>query len=272
MQESKPWLENYRLYTSREYEAELDLYYYRARYYDTKLWKFINRDPLLYIDGPNPYVYVNSNPVNYSDPWGLASEELLVNWHDVTELFKLYMKKSKEELSWWWVIQSRLIYGTKSLWTWEWNLRYNTLFIWENKEITQLIVDWKEVTPSELWNFYLWYNWYHAYFTLNSEYWDIYSDVYKAGMHVEFLNYAWDNAEGYWLDTEEKIKQRALADELADRPWYDAWYYYAQSENNWLYPQLRYAIEYAEANIDWNNIQYIKDEVCGNNIDCYINI
>ena len=76
MQNSKPWLENYRLFTAREYESELDLYYYRSRYYDAKIGKFTSRDPLLYVDGPNVYSYVNNNPVNYVDPWGLSSKGL----------------------------------------------------------------------------------------------------------------------------------------------------------------------------------------------------
>ena len=76
MQNSKPWLENYRLFTAREYESELDLYYYRSRYYDAKIGKFTSRDPLLYVDGPNVYTYVNNNPVNYVDQWGLSSKGL----------------------------------------------------------------------------------------------------------------------------------------------------------------------------------------------------
>lgn len=77
MQNSKPRLENYRLYTSREYEPELDLYYYRSRYYDAKIGQFTSRDPLLYVDGPNPYSYVNNNPVNFIDPWGLEKSVLM---------------------------------------------------------------------------------------------------------------------------------------------------------------------------------------------------
>lgn len=75
-QNSKPRLENYRLYTAREYEAELDLYYYRGRYYDAKIGKFISRDPLLYVDGPNDYLYVRNNPINFVDPLGLEGKEI----------------------------------------------------------------------------------------------------------------------------------------------------------------------------------------------------
>jgi RHS repeat-associated protein len=59
-------------YTGREYE-ELDLYYYRARYYDPDLGRFISSDPVGLQGGMNAYVYVNSNPVNLIDPAGLKS-------------------------------------------------------------------------------------------------------------------------------------------------------------------------------------------------------
>jgi len=37
---------NSRLFTSREYDRESNLYYYRARYYDAELGRFISRDPI----------------------------------------------------------------------------------------------------------------------------------------------------------------------------------------------------------------------------------
>jgi RHS repeat-associated protein len=46
VKDSKNYLTNTRLYTAREYDEELDLYYYRARYYDAKIGKFISRDPI----------------------------------------------------------------------------------------------------------------------------------------------------------------------------------------------------------------------------------
>jgi RHS repeat-associated protein len=49
--------------------------YYRARYYDPKIGRFISEDPAGMVDGPNLYSYVNNNPVRYIDPSGLASCE-----------------------------------------------------------------------------------------------------------------------------------------------------------------------------------------------------
>jgi RHS repeat-associated protein len=51
------------------------LIYFGARYYDPTIGRFITQDPLGMIDGPNMYVYVNNNPVNLIDPWGLCIKE-----------------------------------------------------------------------------------------------------------------------------------------------------------------------------------------------------
>jgi len=58
------------LFTGREYDAETGLYFYRARYYSPAVGRFLQRDPLGYFDGPNPYTYVKNNPINLTDPSG----------------------------------------------------------------------------------------------------------------------------------------------------------------------------------------------------------
>ncbi|MDO9234166.1 MAG: RHS repeat-associated core domain-containing protein [Methylotenera sp.] len=57
-------------YTGREDDGT-GLYYYRARYYDTDIGRFISEDPLGFEVGINFYAYVNNNPVNANDPSGL---------------------------------------------------------------------------------------------------------------------------------------------------------------------------------------------------------
>jgi RHS repeat-associated protein len=59
-------------YTGRERESG-DLYYYRARYYDAGLARFIQPDPLGFLAGVNFYVYVGNSPVNFLDPTGLRT-------------------------------------------------------------------------------------------------------------------------------------------------------------------------------------------------------
>jgi RHS repeat-associated protein len=60
-------------FTSREYDEESGLYYYRARYYDAGIGRFISRDPIGVTGGLNLYAYVHDNPVNLSDPKGLIA-------------------------------------------------------------------------------------------------------------------------------------------------------------------------------------------------------
>lgn len=74
---SKSWITNNRLYTAREYDKELDLYYYRRRIYDARMGRFIQRDPIWYTDDVNLYTYVGNNPVNYTDPWGLSAKNII---------------------------------------------------------------------------------------------------------------------------------------------------------------------------------------------------
>jgi len=99
------------LFTSREYDEESGLYYYRARYYDPSVGRFLQVDPILKpqscpscpqgdifsmkgaivgYSGFNkgmfytplilhPYVYVWNNPANLIDPKGLMSREECLN-------------------------------------------------------------------------------------------------------------------------------------------------------------------------------------------------
>lgn len=57
-------------YTARESDAETDLYYYRARYYDPQSGRFLTEDPAGPKEGPNPYIYVTNNPATNLDPSG----------------------------------------------------------------------------------------------------------------------------------------------------------------------------------------------------------
>jgi RHS repeat-associated protein len=58
-------------YTSRELDAaNLNLYFYRARYYNPQLQRFISEDPIGFVGGINLYEYASSNPVNQRNPSG----------------------------------------------------------------------------------------------------------------------------------------------------------------------------------------------------------
>jgi RHS repeat-associated protein len=67
-------------FTGREFDRETNLYYYRARYYNPNLGRFLSEDPLAFDAGDaNLYRYVNNAPLHHKDPTGLQtiSEERL---------------------------------------------------------------------------------------------------------------------------------------------------------------------------------------------------
>ena len=70
------------MYTAREYDKEIWLYYYRARYYSTELWRFINRDPVWQSDQVNMYTYIGNNPLMGVDPSGKVKQFFkgIVEW------------------------------------------------------------------------------------------------------------------------------------------------------------------------------------------------
>ena len=61
------------LFNGKELDTETGLYYYGARYYDSKTSIFLNVDPLTE-KTMTPYAYTNNNPINLIDPTGMESE------------------------------------------------------------------------------------------------------------------------------------------------------------------------------------------------------
>jgi RHS repeat-associated protein len=61
-------------YTGREADNETGLYYYRARYYNPPIGRFLSEDPIEFKGGTNFYAYVGNNPLNKRDPRGLSPD------------------------------------------------------------------------------------------------------------------------------------------------------------------------------------------------------
>lgn len=68
-------------YTGREFDQETGLYYYRARYYDSTVGRFLSEDPIEFDGGPNSYAYVGNSPTNFIDPAGLVQIVYNTTYH-----------------------------------------------------------------------------------------------------------------------------------------------------------------------------------------------
>jgi len=68
-------------YTGQRYDGETGFYYYKARYYEPSLRRFLQTDPLLFADQMNLYAYVGNDPLGSTDPTG----EFLAPDHIVDE-------------------------------------------------------------------------------------------------------------------------------------------------------------------------------------------
>jgi RHS repeat-associated protein len=65
-------------FTGREDDG-LGLYYYRARYYDPSLGRFLSEDRMGFAAGVNFYAYVNNNPINGNDPSGNETQFIITH-------------------------------------------------------------------------------------------------------------------------------------------------------------------------------------------------
>jgi RHS repeat-associated protein len=58
-------------FTGREWDPEIGLYQYRARYYEPKVGRFVSEDPIGLAGGVNRFSYVVNKPTTLVDPSGL---------------------------------------------------------------------------------------------------------------------------------------------------------------------------------------------------------
>jgi len=85
---------NFHLFQGREYDKELDLYYFRNRYLDNNIGVWITNDLARYKDKYNLYQGFSLNPINYSDPFGLWTfpeiKKYLNNINFLEKIAKIY--------------------------------------------------------------------------------------------------------------------------------------------------------------------------------------
>jgi RHS repeat-associated protein len=77
-------------FTGREYDSFTGLHYYRARFYDAQLGRFISEDPIGFAGGDiNLYGYVRNRPNRFRDPKGLQiPDEIEIEEIEEEELFE----------------------------------------------------------------------------------------------------------------------------------------------------------------------------------------
>jgi len=71
---------NFLHFTGREEDPDSGLYYFRARFYDPSVGRFITEDPKGFDAGVNFYAYCKNNPINANDPSGKLTGGELFAW------------------------------------------------------------------------------------------------------------------------------------------------------------------------------------------------
>jgi len=59
-------------WTGQRFDAGVNLYHFHFRSYSPRLGRWLQRDPLGYVDGVSLYQYVDSQPTFFTDPLGLS--------------------------------------------------------------------------------------------------------------------------------------------------------------------------------------------------------
>jgi len=74
------------LFSSKEFDSRSGLAYFGNRYYDPEIGRWLTPDPSGFSDGLNLYTYVNNNPVNLVDPFGLSGDNSNgpINWSQLS--------------------------------------------------------------------------------------------------------------------------------------------------------------------------------------------
>jgi RHS repeat-associated protein len=82
----------------QHHDKETGLYYNRHRYYDSKIGAYINQDPIGLKGGLNIFSYASGNPVNGTDPLGLATALITTYDYGIGTHSALYIQNGRSYL------------------------------------------------------------------------------------------------------------------------------------------------------------------------------
>ncbi|MGE5581098.1 MAG: RHS repeat-associated core domain-containing protein [Bacillota bacterium] len=77
-------------FTGKDFDEDIGLYYYNARFYDPEIGRFITEDSVIDPNNQgNAYVYVANNPVNNIDPTGHSLSSLFSTLGKINQALNL---------------------------------------------------------------------------------------------------------------------------------------------------------------------------------------
>jgi RHS repeat-associated protein len=88
-------------FTGREYDNFTGLHYYRARFYDANLGRFISEDPIGFAGGDvNWYGYVKNRPLHSNDPLGLDDTDRIFQEKYFPEGYEVWVRRNGVDKLW----------------------------------------------------------------------------------------------------------------------------------------------------------------------------
>src|SRR5690554_4790473 len=115
-------------FNGKELDDATQMYYYGARYYDPRISIFISVDPLAE-QTMEPYLYAGNNPIRYTDPTGMAKDDI-ININIQTKEVEIIKQKGDDVVNF--IdgngdLKDQYTYGEKGSFSKDFNYRKGTL-------------------------------------------------------------------------------------------------------------------------------------------------